>query len=327
MRALRIWFLLIVSFTLYSCGKTDGVAPSQPAAAGSVSISPASVVLAINNSFTFSATGGTPPYFYTLVTGSGSISSTTGVFNAPGVAGLASVRVTDSLGTVSDATITINAGLQISPTAQSLSINQTLSYSASGGVAPFVYSIVSGVGSINASSGLYTAPASSGSANVRVTDSLGNTSNATVNVFSALGIAPTPITIAVNNTVNFSAGGGTGPYTYSVFSGGGTVNASTGVYTAPGASGSATVRVTDSLGATASATITINAALAISPVSQTTLINSTISFSASGGVTPYSYSIISGSGSINAISGSYTAPAANGVLSTYVVTTYISRYR
>ncbi len=111
-------------------------------------------------------------------------------------------------------------------------------------------------------------------------DPVGNTSDANISVFAALGIALTFTTIAVNNTTTFTAAGGTPPYTYSLLSGTGSVKVSTGVYTAGVSSGSDTVRVTDGAGATAAGFVTINAALTHSITSQTTYVNLLISFPA-----------------------------------------------
>lgn len=302
----------ILPFFIFSCkGKEDGVAPSLiesliPA------ISPASVSLAVHNLQTFTVSGGLPPYTYSVVSGSGSILSTTGAYTAPAVSGTATVRVTDSLGVFSEATVTINEALQISPTSKSLGLSGTQTFTTTGGVTPVTFSIASGLGSVNASSGLYTAPVSPGSAVVKATDAAGNTSTATVSIFSSLGISPTSIELAVNNSTTFSAAGGSSPYTFSVLSGSGIINASSGIFTASSSAGSVTIRVTDSLGSTADSLVTVNAALAISPSSQNTLVSSTISFSATGGVNPYTYSLVSGVGAIDANSGLYTAPASNG---------------
>jgi len=279
----------------------------------SLSISPAVVTLAVNNSFTFTASGGSGGYTYSIAFGSGSILSTTGNYTAPGIGGVATVRVIDSAGAMADAIVTINPALQISPAAHSLSANGSNFFSSTGGVSPYIYSIVSGGGTVNSTSGLYSAPASADTAVIRVTDSLGNTSEATVNTFIGLGISPSTTTLAVNNTTTFSAGGGVPPYVYDIISGGGVIDSSTGVFTAPATAETVVVRVSDALSATADATITINPALQIVPGSQALSANASLAFFAnSGGVSPYTFSIVSGSGTINSSTGMYTAPNTAG---------------
>lgn len=309
-RLLKVYLLLLLSFAIYSCGKTDGFAPSLELS-GSVVITPNAITLAVNNTTTFTASGGSGSYSYSIASGSGTILSTTGNYSAPALSGTAVVRVVDGRGMYADAIITINDALVISPSSQSLGLNATRAFSTTGGVTPITFSVASGLGTVD-SSGLFTAGSSPGTSVVRATDSRGNTSNATVNVYGALGISPTSETVAVNNTIAFSAGGGVGPYTYSIFSGSGSINATTGFFTAPAGAGSTTVRVTDSLGATSNALVTVNAALQISPTSQTMLIGGVLTFSTTGGVPTISYAILSGTGSINSSSGEYTAPGSNG---------------
>ncbi len=277
-----------------------------------LSLNPGSVSLVVNDAQTFLASGGTPPLVYSLVSGAGSINSSSGLFTAPAVSGTTVIRVTDSLGATANSTATINPALLISPTSITLSVNGSLTFSSTGGVPSNTFSILSGAGSINSTTGAYTAPATSGSAVIRVTDSLGHVSDSNVTITNALGINPAAKTLAVNNTQIFSATGGTGPFVYSIVSGGGSINGTSGLFTAPATAGTTVVRVTDSLSATANATVTINAALAIAPSSVTKAISSTHTFSATGGVSPYAYSIVSGGGSINGTTGLFTAPATAG---------------
>ena len=313
MGLLKVYLLLVLSLAIFSCsGKTDGYAPSLDLSSNSpVVISPNAITLAVNNTTTFTASGGRGSYLYSISSGSGSINASTGFFTAPGSAGSVTVRVVDGSGMYADAIITINNALVISPSSQSLSLNATQAFSTTGGVTPITFSMASGLGSVD-SSGLFTAPSSPGTNIVRATDSLGNTSDATVTVYGALGISPTSLTVAVNNTVSFSAGGGVGPYSYSIFSGGGSINATTGFFTAPAGAGSVTVRVTDSMGATSNALVTVNAALQISPTAQTVLIGGMFTFTTTGGVPTVTFAILSGTGTINSGTGEYTAPGSNG---------------
>jgi len=82
-----------------------------------------------------------------------------------------------------------------------------------------------------------------------------------------LTLTPTTATVAVGNTQQFTAGGGDGNYTYTIFvnNSGGSINA-VGLYTAGGTAGvSDTVRVTDDLGLTANATVSVPPALTLMP--------------------------------------------------------------
>lgn len=143
------------------------------------------------------------------------------------------------------------SGVQINPTVEALSAGAQVQFSASGGTPPYSYAISSGGGSIDPSSGLYTAPESTGTAEVSVSDATGISSSATVTIGSGgtsntLTLNPDQQTIAPGETLQFSVSGGTAPYTFSIISGGGTVNSQTGLYTAPSTASTVEVEVTDS---------------------------------------------------------------------------------
>ncbi len=228
-------------------------------------LTPDSSQIVISSTLEFQAEGGVPPYLFTIESGGGSINEETGVFTAPADAGSSVITVLDSAGLIDSSTVTIIAGslssaLAISPSAISLNVNGSVTFSSTGGTSPYTYSLVTGSGTINATTGAYTAPALAGTDTIRVTDSVGATSDAVVSISdsSALAIYPSTLTLNANGTITFVATGGTSPYTFSIFSGSGTVNATTGLYTAPAAAGSDTVRVTDNVGATKDAVITIS---------------------------------------------------------------------
>ena len=284
-------------------------------------LSPAVTTLAVNNTKNFVASGGVSPYTYSVVSGGGIINSSTGLYTAPAVSGSATVRVTDAAGTVMSSTITINPALAILPSSQTMSTNGTLNFSATGGVSPYAYSVISGGGSVNTTSGVFTAPAAAGSTVVRVVDSIGNYTDSNLTIILGLGISPAATTLAVTNSQTFTASGGTAPYAFSIVTpSGGSISsgATTGFYTAPNVTGTYIVRITDSVGATADASVTVTAALAITPATKTLVVNNTFTFSATGGVSPYAYSVVSGGGSVNASTGLYTAPAAAGSASVRV---------
>ncbi len=278
-----------------------------------LAISPSSRVLYVNETFTFSTTGGAPPFSFSVVSGSGSINSTTGEYTAPASPDTAVVRVTDSIGGTSDANVTIYSGvaLSLSPSSKILYVNDTFTFSASNGTTPYTYSVVSGGGSINSTTGEYTAPASPDTAVVRVTDALGAIREANVEIYDDLAIVPSSKGLYVNEIFTFGASGGAPPLTYSVVSGGGSINSTTGEYTAPASPDTAVVRVTDSIGGTSDASLAIYNDLVLSPSSKTLYVNESFTFSASGGAPPLTYSVVSGGGTINSISGEYTAPSSS----------------
>jgi hypothetical protein len=76
-------------------------------AGGALQISPVAITLVVGTTCTFSARGGSPPYSFSLVSGSGSIDADSGQYTAPGSPASDNVRVQDSLGAVSQAVVTV----------------------------------------------------------------------------------------------------------------------------------------------------------------------------------------------------------------------------
>jgi hypothetical protein len=213
------------------------------------------VTLDAGMSATFTGTGGTPPYTFSLVSGGGSIGATSGAYSTPSTAGSAVVQLSDAAGKQMQANITIDAAVGVTAiTTVDGGTTQTLQ--GTGGQGPYTYAIVSGPGSVNASSGVFTAPASAGTTVVRVTDANGGVTQVTILNNPALSITPPSITVTAGagQTMQFSAQGGSGGYTYALSSGPGTLSAA-GLYTAVNTSGTAMVQVTDSLGTTATASV------------------------------------------------------------------------
>ncbi|MCM2278901.1 MAG: hypothetical protein NDJ89_12570 [Oligoflexia bacterium] len=165
-----------------NAGNASAVTGSGGWIAQPVAISPATRLLAVGNSYSFSATGGQTPYVYSILSGGGSIDAGTGLYTAPGTAGTATVRVTDNTGRASEATVTINPALSLSPPTRTVTANSSYPYTftSSGGASSPSYSMLSGPGSVDPTTGSYTAPSSSASSVLRVTDALGNSATANI---------------------------------------------------------------------------------------------------------------------------------------------------
>lgn len=222
MNHFKIILLFLFSILIASCkGASEGSAPSEPSLTpetpptvetpvSQLKLNPATLDIVVNSVHTFSAEGGVPPYTFSMFSGSGvlipSVSDVS--YTAPAIAGSAVILLTDSQGTTVTSSINIYSVLQISPTTQTLSLSGTLNLSATGGLPPYSYSIVSGGGSLNGLTGLYTAPAVGTTAVLRVSDSLNQSSDATITVADAAPVISAISDQTINEdgsaTVNFT---------------------------------------------------------------------------------------------------------------------------
>jgi len=136
---------------------------------------------------TVTPTGGVAPYSYAAAPGGnnsgGSFASNVWTIGNTGSV-TDTLRVTDSVGSHVDVTVTVTAAVAISPSSQTVESGLTQTFTASGGKTPYTYSISTNNtgGSINSSTGVYTCGPTTGAGNdtVRVTDANGKTSSATV---------------------------------------------------------------------------------------------------------------------------------------------------
>lgn len=278
-----------------------------------------------------SATGGVPPYTWTVAGGSlppGVALDTAGrLSGTPAKAGDFSfrARVTDSGSRTAERDFSIRIAPALVLTGGTLpqaevGSNYSHRLTASGGTTPYSWTIQSGSLpdglALDSSSGVISGtPTSAGSRTftVAVGDSAGRSTSAafTLNVVSTLSIAsPSPLPAAAAGTTysySFAALGGTPPYTWSVSGGrlpsGLSLNSSTGVLSGtPTQSGTYTftVRVTDSGSAADSGSfnITVAAALAVAtsdlPPGAAGAPYSTV-LQAVAGTSPYTWSLTSGS--------------------------------
>jgi plastocyanin len=297
-------------------------------ASGSVAISPSTIGLGAGSTVTFAASGGIPPYIYSVAAGSGTIDSGTGFFIAPPAVETDTVHVVDSVANTADAIVAVASppALHIVPGTTTVTVGQSINFTGGGGSGNpvnYTYTKVSGGGSLVGAT--YTAPGFAETATIRLTDTrtfpLQSPVDATVTVNppAALAISPGAPTLSVGQSVTFTGSGGSNNpanYTYSIFSGSGTLVGAT--YTAPGSATTAVIRLTDSFTAQppVDATVTVNSptALAINPASGDIYDTGSVTFTTSGGSgnpANYSYSMISGSGTL--VGATYTPILGVGV--------------
>ncbi len=358
----------------YAIKATDSGSPAQTATQTvSGTIAPATLTLTSTASATTQVgqsysqsnvgSGGTTPYTYSVFAGllpaGTTLNASTGtVSGTPTAAGAFSysIKATDNgspaqtatqvvSGTIAPATLTL-AATASSATKVGQAYSQT--NAASGGTAPYTYSVSAGAVpagvTLNAATGAVSGtPTAAGafSYTIKVTDSGSPAQTATQVVSGA--IAPATLTLAATASATAQVGqsysqsnvasGGTTPYTYAVSVGelpaGATLNASTGTVSGtPTAAGafSYTIKVTDSGSPAQTATQVVSGAIApatltlASTASSATQVGQSYSQTnaASGGTTPYTYTVSAGalpagatlSASTGTVSGTPTAAGA-----------------
>ncbi len=277
---------------------------------------------------TISASGGTTPYTFTVSSGTlptGLNLSSGGVLSGTPTAGGSStftvqVKDVNNVTATQSYTVSITAAPSIGTASLgngevSMAYSQTIS--ATGGTTPYAFSLVSGSlpTGLSLSSGgvLSGTPIAGGSSTFTVQVKDANNITATQSYTVTIATAPSINTASLGNgevglaySQTISASGGTTPYTFTVSSG--TLptglNLSSGgmLSGTPTAGGSAafTVQVKDAnnVTATQSYTVAISAAPSISTASLASgEVGASYSqtISASGGATPYAFSVISGS--------------------------------
>jgi hypothetical protein len=282
--------------------------------------------LTYGKSLTLSSVGGDGVYTYSIVSGSGSIDPSTGIFTSGNVSGPVVIQVTDSNGKIGTATLNV-IKFSIASSSQNVPSGNTANISVIAGSAtpPYTYSISqnNSGGSISAS-GVYTAGVTYGSKDIiQLTDSTGNTATTSITVIQALTISPTTLQIGSAQGGYFYVVGGTNSgYTYSLSINGG-IGSSLDQYGDYQAGINSTnspileeITVTDSSGSVAKAEISVivNSPLVISPTTLTIQSNNAQTFSASGGTNSgytYSLSINGGIGSSIDQFGQYKAGISN----------------
>jgi hypothetical protein len=230
-KLLRIYrYQLTITFSLFgvffvfqngSCGSgdvADGSTTSSSTTSTTITstlaITPSTTSVVLGGSVLFSATGGTLPYTYTSLSGTGTFSG--GLFYAPSTAGTIGIEVHDSSSPVqysyaslviSTSAVTTNT-IVVSPNTETVGTSSSFQFSATGGTAPYNYVHTSGAGSLS-STGYFIAPASAASDVITVTDSLGFMSQVTITTSASVATSTVSSNVRIGSvSTNSQLAGG-----------------------------------------------------------------------------------------------------------------------
>jgi hypothetical protein len=147
-----------------------------------LTFTPVSTNVVAGTAVTFTPGGGSGSYTCSLVSGTGTLVPATYTYTT--ISSETSViRLLDTITLLTkDATVLAYDPLIITPNSVSVAEGTTYPFSASGGIPPYTYTRTAGTGTINPSTGLFTAPFVVETDTVKVTDSIANFSTASVTV-------------------------------------------------------------------------------------------------------------------------------------------------
>ena len=284
-----------------------------------LALSPAEAAVAPRGSVTFVATGGSGTgYVFAVQTApsGGDINASTGVYTAGAVALVSDIiTVTDSQSHIATATISVGAALALASNLGKVPPRGGAVFTTTGGSKTgLTFTIVANhsSGTIDAN-GNYVAGENDNETDiVLVTDSLGNSATATIDVGPGVTLAASATNTPPRGALSFAASGGSANFTYGLGANpsGATIDSASGAYVA----GSVfhvidVVTATDDLGNTASVNIAVGDGVSVNPDSPSIPPLGTITLSASGG---------SGTGYRFALGGSASGVIANPASGVYM---------
>ncbi|MGD8567913.1 MAG: Ig-like domain-containing protein [Gammaproteobacteria bacterium] len=256
-------------------------------------ITPRSSLIGVNQTLQFQASGGTPPYTFSVSdSGVATIDSTTGVLTGLS-SGVVQISATDANG-VSDTTNNVEVvetTLNVTPAAAVIGTGSQLQFSVAGGTPPYSWSVLdNNIASIDAN-GLLTG-ITVGTTIVAVRDSANEVGLTGPIEIRHIQVEPQSATIQTSQTLQFTATGGNEPYTWTVSDDSVASIDANGLLTGL-TGGTVTVTAADADGASGSSnTITVegNGFPQISPVNPAISVGQQLQFNVVGGAPPYVWS-------------------------------------
>ena len=249
------WLAIGMPIACHSTDKRSPFGPSSSTPSSAIIIViPASVTVSSAQPTTFTATGGTGIYSWSVTDPTlGTIDPKTGILTVGNKGGVLKVMATDTRGAVGSGTVTVIAtvsqlstttNLIISPTSAQVLKGGTQIFSVpTGGTPPFTCQVSpTTLGIFTALTGTtcsFIAGGTTGTATITMTDTKGNSGTASITINNAsIFILPGPFTFSAIGTFTFTTVGTTNPVTWTLTNSnanslyaGATIGAATGVVT------------------------------------------------------------------------------------------------
>jgi alpha-tubulin suppressor-like RCC1 family protein len=276
-----------------------------------LSVSPKSSQLVVGDIIQLQAQSGVPPLLYSVVSGSGTIDPTTGVFTAPSIPGPNLVQVIDAHGTVDTSTIQVRGPLSIEGSRKEIAVGGVSFLSVTGGIPPYRFFVDQRVARFDASLGGLTGLVAIPDVEVQVKDAKDHSTSYHLKIYERFAL-PANQKVEAKKTTKIRVEGGVPPYQFSQVSGLGFMNPTTGEFVAPEQTGIAVITVKDSSDNLAQMTVSIVPPLVLLPLERQVNPGEMVRFGALGGVPPYSYYVREGGGRIDSRNGIYYSSEVAG---------------
>ncbi len=306
---------------------SDGHEISVPVAiTGGLTLSPM-IDSVLDGSSKLTATGGKPPYDWTVTAGSfadsgkGATTSDAGqtvVYLPPKTKGVYQVNVRDQGGQIRTATINVDAGLIATPAAFLLSPKKEARFQISGGKPPYVVSVEYGSYVEEADGYYYTAPELAGDYQIHINDSEGHNTVIDAAVQVPLNVTPTSLFLLHQEEAELTVNGGAGGYKFFTKTGDvGQIEqtAEKTLYKAAKLTGEDVISIRDKTGTQVQVNVSVSSTGFFStPAVGYVLPAEGIQFRALGGTAPYTWAV-KGEGTLSANEGAqvtFTAPTMTG---------------
>ena len=208
--------------------------------------------------------------------------------------------------------------LVIYPKKLILSVGDQYQFTVRNGFGQHQFGILNGDGTIDAQSGLYTATSFAGGALVKAQDEKGEMDSATIQINPPLQISTFTNTIRVGERIYIGVTGGVPPYTYSVDSGDAEIDPETGLFKALRPTDVIKAEVADAMNHRVSANLKIVPGLSLTARYSSVFVGKKFQLEVSGGVSPFSYSVVNGAGTVDSVSGELTVGDQPGLLTVKV---------